>query len=1008
MEALHGATPLAGKLIYWRGLLAVLTSLMLAVTLAVWRVPSTVSAMVHGQQQAPSSASAPAPAGEGAPDQVSAIGSFTHSVPIQVPAFHGLEPSLSLDYDSAQGNGEIGVGWRLRAGSTIVRSGPEGALPGYDANDVFFVDGDELVHCAPNCTTGGTHETRAQSHERFVFDGEEWTRWRRDGVRLHYTATPDGPGADAYQWSLTDQTDPHGNVVRFDWGCPNHCLLQSITYAAATEDCGGSGQDPCKSGAAVWFHYELRPDIVAYPTGRGHRQVRQRLRTIEVRMDGGLVAAYKLSYEVSPLSGNSVLHTVQHFPSDATVGPDGTVTAGSTPPLPPITFTAESAGQPEPRWTADAIPAATVPSGLPSISSYPEVSSTLPGNIRKVPTDLDPGDLRASPLYGDFDGDHRVDAASWKVTLSGCSTLYVRLTGRADLAETPDAGCYSGGFATDLNGDGADDIVTMAGAGEFRRLLSNRDGTFTEQPSGTSAPWAGMKGSRKCAAGDVNGDQLGDIACIYGTIATGLHVGVLRTSQDGGFVPFDAPLPPNVPGIGNVVFALGDVDNSRTSDVMLAIGPVSLPAKPFELLTGFTNENGDIRSWATTPTSWSVAPSTESWTLVPADVDGDARADYVLVGEGSAVRVGLSRKGAAPPIVPLPEMTAAGQNVTIGDADGDGRADVMTGEPARVQRSNGDGTFAGANELTTSRVADCRLSDGCATAAADANGDGQADLLFATTVIQSGRATSFKLRTQPSPVAPPVQYRWTPFDYNGDGRKDLYTMQYRNPGYELYVLTAKPAGGYQQETPFAIQPTTGGPALDNPDAGGWLAMDVTGPGGNPDGRSDLVLVGRAGGALQVTTLVSGDIGWTIQRCAQTSCLTGTDAPDATDLRAWRPSRLNSDERADLVRFMSRGTGVRVEYLLAQATGSWLAGHEDHFTAGTPADGGALTRPDVGTFRTADLNREMVETTSYMWRWGGPPRLSAISSALCSPTVLPCGERSSAAGSNRCPPRPRTG
>jgi hypothetical protein len=101
--------------------------------------------------------------------QTTAGGSFTDSLPIQVPAFHGLEPHISLDYDSANGNGEVGVGWRLTVGSTIVRSGPNGALPRYDASDVFLVDGEELVPCAPHCITGGTHETRRQSFERYVY-----------------------------------------------------------------------------------------------------------------------------------------------------------------------------------------------------------------------------------------------------------------------------------------------------------------------------------------------------------------------------------------------------------------------------------------------------------------------------------------------------------------------------------------------------------------------------------------------------------------------------------------------------------------------------------------------------------------------------------------------------------------------------------------------------------------------------------------------------------------------
>src|SRR5262249_7509110 len=49
-----------------------------------------------------SEASVMAPGGLAA--ETSATGSFTNSVPIQVPKFHGIEPQVSLDYDSAAGN----------------------------------------------------------------------------------------------------------------------------------------------------------------------------------------------------------------------------------------------------------------------------------------------------------------------------------------------------------------------------------------------------------------------------------------------------------------------------------------------------------------------------------------------------------------------------------------------------------------------------------------------------------------------------------------------------------------------------------------------------------------------------------------------------------------------------------------------------------------------------------------------------------------------------------------
>jgi hypothetical protein len=167
----------------------------------------------------------------------SADGAFSESLPVRVPTFHGIEPHISLDYDSAAGNGEMGVGWRLAGGSRIVRIGSGGALARYDGSDGYAVDGEELVPCTAPCLTGGTHETRRQSFERFVFDQQSWTRWRTDGVKfVYYTGNF---GHAGYEWLLHSVTDTHGNEVRYTYDCLNACLLTLITCSCAT-GCGQS------------------------------------------------------------------------------------------------------------------------------------------------------------------------------------------------------------------------------------------------------------------------------------------------------------------------------------------------------------------------------------------------------------------------------------------------------------------------------------------------------------------------------------------------------------------------------------------------------------------------------------------------------------------------------------------------------------------------------------------------------------------------------------------------
>ncbi len=80
-----------------------------------------------------------------AADVTSHTGAATLSIPIEVPpGRNGIEPNLSLTYNSYQGNGWVGVGWDLDVGF-IQRSTKLGV--DYDANDFVAMDGSssELV-----------------------------------------------------------------------------------------------------------------------------------------------------------------------------------------------------------------------------------------------------------------------------------------------------------------------------------------------------------------------------------------------------------------------------------------------------------------------------------------------------------------------------------------------------------------------------------------------------------------------------------------------------------------------------------------------------------------------------------------------------------------------------------------------------------------------------------------------------------------------------------------------
>ncbi|MBS7700218.1 MULTISPECIES: SpvB/TcaC N-terminal domain-containing protein [unclassified Chelatococcus] len=147
-------------------------------------------------------------------------GSFTQRIPLEVPNYRGLEPKLSLVYDSSQGlraggmnAGLLGVGWDLGGLSDIVRVSRINGAPRFDNADTWLLDGAELVPCSevsssPSCSYGGTHTTRVESYKHIRFNGGEnsWTVTAKDGTRYIYRSTQYFRGATTAAMRATTAT----------------------------------------------------------------------------------------------------------------------------------------------------------------------------------------------------------------------------------------------------------------------------------------------------------------------------------------------------------------------------------------------------------------------------------------------------------------------------------------------------------------------------------------------------------------------------------------------------------------------------------------------------------------------------------------------------------------------------------------------------------------------------------------------------------------------------------
>jgi len=78
---------------------------------------------------------------------------------------------------------------------------------------------------------------------------------------------------------------------------------------------------------------------------------------------------------------------------------------------------------------------------------------------------------------------------------------------------------------------------------------------------------------------------------------------------------------------------------------------VAYKKSQWTLVTGYTAPDGSIASWVTTSTTWGRdTEDLAAWSLSSGDINGDARADFTLIGHaaGSAVYVATSEKGTQP------------------------------------------------------------------------------------------------------------------------------------------------------------------------------------------------------------------------------------------------------------------------------------------------------------------------------------------------------------------------
>ncbi len=249
---------------------------------------------------------------------VSSSGAFQFQVPIVVPVGrNGVQPSLSLSFSSASGNGPLGVGWNLsglgaisRCGRTIATDGVKGGVL-HDQNDRFCLNGQRLILVSGSTygATNSEYRTELDSFVKVVAKGsssnvgggtapEYWEVWHKDGMISEYgnssTSKFKVTSQSIHSWMVNEVRDRSDNAYTVDYtsGYPRP---STISYVG---------------GHTVVFNYLTRTDVRSRYIVGEKITFDKRLDSVEVKRNTTVLREYKLAYEYAALTEKSKLTSI--------------------------------------------------------------------------------------------------------------------------------------------------------------------------------------------------------------------------------------------------------------------------------------------------------------------------------------------------------------------------------------------------------------------------------------------------------------------------------------------------------------------------------------------------------------------------------------------------------------------------------------------------------------------------------------------------------------------------
>ena len=645
-------------------------------------------------------------------------GAATYEIPIRVPpGTNGMQPELSLTYNSQLGISPIGFGWSLSSISSIQRCPrtkiQDAALGGinFDANnDRFCLDGLRLVRVDPESgeplelsatvsyfVRGAFYATESQTYTKIQAHPETqgglcgngpcyFIAYNKDGTKLEFGNYDAGFYATEREsvtlaWSLYRTTDLNGNYVQMKY---NDSVTERESGEYYITDILYTGNANVAPQRKVHFKYDQytdrKSDSFKWVSG-SQVKISRRLSEIQTwvqeadivngQHEWAMVSKYKLNFDRDPYDAYDILKSVKRCVNN--LNSDGSVIEEC---LPPTEFSYGATGNPGTHSFVDG------------------------GDHNFGSTDGDGELLRYLPM--DVNNDGKEDM----IRLSAAYGLSIRTcisNGSVFSCAAPQYGMDQNKnnldfWAMDYNGDGKTDIVQG---------------------------WRHASSSALCT---IYYKSKGD-----GTFADGIGIDPHICANDGYSVTqYDEFIPMDIDGDGYTDLAvIEDVYTNNSSNDKIR----------------YYRSNGSHLEYINSTNS-GIIPHQGSHAYYSGDVNGDGCSDIIVIDTRNTNEI---------KIVPIFSKCSTTEGFTVGDefsSDIYAWGGNFQDSKASITDINGDG-----------------LSDVLFTTIY--NGDNQGNL-YVVPFMSNGKTFTY---TEENRLIYPkngiTSYEYIPMDVNGDGMQEL-------------------------------------------------------------------------------------------------------------------------------------------------------------------------------------------------------------------------------------------